>query len=92
MFMLYQRNVLRWIGALDNQDKPTFIAQIEKDDDSKIDKGNNSDRKEKMGDDNDNGELDFKFRVFHDFELMKKMKNWILDFVNLLQKLFESSL
>lgn len=46
------------VGAPDNQDKPSFTAETEKDDDSKIGEGNNSDPKGKAGDDNNNGELD----------------------------------
>ncbi|MCD7461628.1 hypothetical protein HAX54_046700 [Datura stramonium] len=46
------------VGAPDNQDKPSFKAPTEKDDDSKIGEGNNSDTKGKAGDDNNNGELD----------------------------------
>ncbi|XP_060180822.1 protein CHROMATIN REMODELING 8 [Lycium barbarum] len=46
------------VGAPDNQAKPYFKAPPEKDNGSKIGKGNNSDTKGKAGDYNNNGELD----------------------------------
>lgn len=46
------------VGAPDNQDKPSFKASTEKDYNSKIGKGNNSDPNGRVGDDDNNGELD----------------------------------
>lgn len=46
------------VGAPDNQDKRSFKATAEKDDDSNIGGGNNSKTKGKAGDGNSNGELD----------------------------------
>lgn len=48
------------VGAPDNQDKRSFKATAEKDDDSNIGGGNNSKTKGKAGDGNSNGELDEK--------------------------------